>query len=281
MANSATQLPIRPSSLPTFVDCERRETARAYPDLVAAAGFELRQLEPAVGAAVGTGVHAAAAYTLQSWVDTEAYGDDGEAEERAIVGFRRETAHGVMWDNTSPRANTAEAQIRRMTALYRLRVAPGLKPVRVEGRLTVALDDHFTVSGKADSISLEPGRVVDLKTGAVERIHMPQLGAYSMLARTPVADGGAGLEIEKVGEHFVPRVSLKKPQPEPVMIEYPVDLAEQVAARRIERVRADVGAFIATGDPQELPANPMSVLCHERYCPAWGTAFCREHKEKR
>ncbi|CAO3439801.1 hypothetical protein [Azospirillum argentinense] len=35
---------------------------------------------------------------------------------------------------------------------------------------------------------------------------------------------------------------------------------------------------IEPGDPWAFAANPSSKLCSDRFCPAWGTAFCREHQ---
>jgi hypothetical protein len=37
---------------------------------------------------------------------------------------------------------------------------------------------------------------------------------------------------------------------------------------------------IRPGDPWAFQSNPNSVLCGERFCPAWGTDFCRDWMPK-
>ncbi len=262
---------IRPSTLTSWPDCGRRSAARAYPSLFAGFGYELRPVQVSAGAAVCTAVHAGAAFTLQSKVDTGEPGRDDEAEDRAIVGFRREIESGANWDEATPRPNDGETQVRRMLAEYRRAVAPRITPIAVEKRLEADLGDGFLLSGQADALAIEPGAIRDLKTG-VERIHIPQLGAYSLLARSH------GREVLSAFEDFIPRVKANYSQPPAQEIAYPVEFAERVAQRRIAVVKRDLTEFLAVGDAEVFPANPMSVLCSQRYCPCWGTAACREHK---
>lgn len=262
---------IRPSTLTSYPDCGLRTVSRAYPDLLKAAGYELRSTQVSAGAAVGTAVHAAAAYTLQSKVDTGAPGDDAEAEDRAITSFRHDIAAGANWDDTTGRPNDGEKQVRRMVAEYRRSVAPKITPLAVEKRLVASLGDGFALSGQADALALLPGAVRDLKTG-MERIHIPQLGAYVLLARSN------GREIDAAFEDFIPRVKVSYAQPPALEITYPVEFAEQVAMRRIQDVKSALTEFLQTGDTLAFPANPMSTLCSPKYCPAFGTNTCRQHK---
>ena len=262
---------IRPSMLVSWNDCPRRTAARAYRDLFVSFGYELREVQSSAGAAVGTAVHSGAAYTLQSKVDTGEPGQDDEADERAIASFREEIQDGADWDDTTPRPNDGEKQVRRMVAEYRRSVAPKRNPVAVEARLEADIGDGFLLSGQADALVLEPGGIVDLKTG-IERINTSQLGAYSLLARSH------GREINKVAEDFIPRVKANYAQPEAKEISYPPEFAERVAQQRIAAVKRDLLAFIGSGDAIDLPANPSSMLCNGRYCILWGTTGCREHK---
>jgi hypothetical protein len=38
--------------------------------------------------------------------------------------------------------------------------------------------------------------------------------------------------------------------------------------------------FNATGDVNCFMANQMSMMCSDKYCPAWGTKFCELSGEK-
>lgn len=263
---------IRPSSTVSWSDCNRRSAARAYPTLFKDLGYELRDTLSSAGAAVGTAVHAGAAYTLQAKVDTGQPGNASEADDRAITSFRQEIADGTQWDAETPRPNDGEIQVRRMVAEYRRTVAPRTAPVAVEQRLEADLGDGFLMSGQADTLAILPDAIMDLKTGSAERIHIPQLGSYSRLARAH------GRLISVVGEEFIRRVKVSYAQPEAVQSLYPVEYAEQVSHRRIARIKADMMAFIQAGDANVLDTNPMSALCTPRYCSLYGTPGCRDHR---
>lgn len=262
---------IRPSTTVGWPDCALRTAARAYRDMFVERGYEVRQPITSAGAAVGTAVHAGAAFTLQAKVDTGAPGANEDAEEIAVMSLRDEIRDGANWDDATPRANDGEKQVRRMVAEYRRTVAPKIKPIMVEKRLEADLGDGFLNSGQADSLALEPGSIRDLKTGA-ERIHIPQLGDYSLLARAN------GLEVTRLVEDFIPRVKTSYAQPEAIEISYPVDFAEQVAQHRLRQMMRDLSAFRDTGDAMVFPANPSSMLCSPKYCPVHGTSTCRQHR---
>jgi hypothetical protein len=268
-----TDIVIRPSSLTSYPDCGLRTAASAYPDLFAAAGYDLRPRQQSAAAAVGTAVHAGAAFTLKSKVDTGDAGADDDAEECAIEGFRHEIAGGATWDDATPRPNDGEKQVRRMVAEYRRTVAPKIVPLMVEKRLEADLGDGYTLSGQADSLAILPEAVRDLKTGT-ERIHIPQLGAYAILVRSQPN----GQNVERVVEDFIPRVKASYAQPHAIEIEYPVQFAEEVAFRRIQDLKRDLMEFAISGDTLAFPANPMSILCSPKFCPAHGTNACRQHK---
>jgi hypothetical protein len=50
---------------------------------------------------------------------------------------------------------------------------------------------------------------------------------------------------------------------------------ENVAMSLIRKLERDYKEFLETGDPNTFLANPASMLCSEKYCPAWGTGFCQ------
>jgi hypothetical protein len=264
-------LVIRPSSLDGFVDCAGRAFASSFPDLVKAAGYTINETQAHCGAAVGTGVHAAAAYTLQSKVDTGEIGHADEAEDRAVHAFRDGIANGAAWDEVTNGPNIGEVQVRRMTLAYRQHVAPKVQPSQVEKRLEADLDPGFILSGQADNCELRPDGVRDLKTGRFARMHHAQIGSYSILRRS------YGFPVERLSVDFIQRVSVKKEQPAPVTSEYDPAFAEQVAWQRIQYVQRMVAEFRRSGDTMAVIKNPQSQLCSKKFCRAFGSDFCRQH----
>lgn len=270
---------IRCSTLPSYPDCARRESTKIIRDEIEAIGFTFPVTPSNAAAHIGSAVHAAGAYTMQSKIDRDNLGSDLEAIGLAINSYDEAAKEATTFDDTTPNHNTAVLQVRHMVGAYRLHLAPKLKPIKVETRLRVDLDDGFILSGQSDLVTIEPGNVRDTKTGAMQRTHYGQLGGYSLNERTH------GQIVDRVTVDFIQRVSLKKPQPVPVSTEYDPRLAEEVAMSTIRRIKADVTEFrrrVVTGDgaPENaFLANPNSALCSAKYCQAWGTAYCREHRK--
>ena len=265
---------IRASSTPGTPDCTRRTVARAFPELVESKGYKLREIEPHVGAAVGIGVHASAQYILKTKVDQGKLGNLTDATERGIQAMRSEIAAGAQYDKVSANPNQAERQIGKMVRSYRYGIAPHINPVRVERRLTASLMPGYQISGQADALTIEPDSVRDLKTGAHRWPNHAQLGCYSLLARTWEPSGFGG----RLYEDYIARVPINTVQPDPKTTEYDRDLCEQIAHRRIDRLMLELEEFKLTSDPLAFQANPQSMLCQDRFCPAWGSEFCREHE---
>jgi hypothetical protein len=264
-----TALVIRASSTPSFLDCERRTAARAWPHLIKDAGFEAREILPPVGAPIGTATHAGASFTLTEKLESGELGNHTEAIERGLQSFDEEAANGVTWDDTTAERNTAHQQIIRQISAYRANVAPRVAPVAVEKRLNADLGDGIIVSGQADLFT--EGEVRDLKTGVRQRNNMAQYGTYALLARQH------GHPVARVYEDFVKRVSPAKPQPEPISTESPAADAMPLAWAVLQRMKAALIAFRVSGDPMAFLPNPNSMLCSAKYCPAFGTNFCRAH----
>ena len=275
-----TDLVIRPSSLPAWNDCPRRTAARLFPQLVASAGYTLRTVGTHVGATVGSGVHAGAATTLRTKMETGDIGSEDVAVEVAFAEFDERAAEtGVAWDTTTACRNHAQIQIRKMTRSHRKHVAPDIQPVVVEERLEADVGDGFIISGQLDALAMEPNRLRDLKTGVMRRANGAQYGSYSMLFRAH------GYEVSEIAEDYLKRVRASEPQPEPTTHLIPIDAAEQDAVETIADVKRSVGEFMRRAADLDGPpphtafrANPSSMLCSDRYCPCWGTPFCRSHK---
>lgn len=276
-----TELVIRPSSLTGFQDCPRRWSARHLSKELAAAGYDLRSdTVRSVGAHVGTGVHAAASFSMQEKMRTGALGTDTDAEELGIEAFRdRAGAEGVDWDDATPDVTTAEKQIRRMSRAWRRGDAATMMPLQVEERLEATVAPGLVLSGQIDALAGDPDHVVrDLKTGTRRRGNAAQYGAYALIWRAH------GHDPVGIVEDYLARVRLSKEQPPPEAHAIDLAAAQHEAFETIEAIGRAVDEFrrrVAdpNGRPPEMAfrANPASALCSARWCPAHGTNACRAH----
>ena len=269
------QTTIRASMLPGYADCPRRAAAKQWRREVEEAGYELRELRPSVGAAVGTAVHAAAAQMLQAKIHSGELGDGKDGIAIAIEAFHEETEPGAEWDDTTPNRSVAETQIKRLTLAYRQGVARHLNPAAVEQAWEVSAGGGFVLTGHCDVITVE-GVVRDLKTGALPRPYQAQLGAYSLLARSQ----DPPIRVSGVAVDFIRRTPKTKPQEPPITETYDQDVSERAAWSVIERIKVDMTDFRTrlVGDDEMLEeaflANPMSMMCRPQFCPAHGTEWC-------
>lgn len=273
---------IRASSLPSYTDCPRRWAARTLVNEVVSAGYDIAQAQPpSIGASVGTATHSGAAHIMGHKLATGQLGNQTEAEQLALEGFGEAARTGVLWDEATPNMNDAHKQVVRMVRVFRHTIAERAEPVAVERRLEANVGDGFLLSGQSDLQTIEPGRIRDLKTGRFPRSHYAQLGAYSLLARTAHPEQVT----KEVCVDFIQRVPVAKPQPDTVTEFYDQVVAEQAATATIARIKSDVDEFRHRleegGSPPEhaFLANPASMLCSRKWCPAFGSSFCREHKK--
>ncbi len=252
--------------LPAYFDCARRAAAKQFSREIKAAGFDLRETAPSVGAAVGTAVHAAAEHMLRYKMQHYELGSEEQAVEIAFAKFTEETEPGAEWDDTTPNPNVALFQMRRMIGSL-ADFARGIVPKAVELELRADIGDGFELTGHVDLLTADEA-LRDWKGGALHRPYQSQLGAYSLLARSN------GENVKEVAIDWVARAPKTKPQP-PVQTEsHPVSTCEKAAWGTIQFIKRDVQQFRASGDPWSFAANPMSLMCSNRFCPAHGTAFC-------
>ena len=280
-ADKATVI-IRPSSLSMYADCPRRGAARLFWREIKAAGFELRRSVRGIGAIVGTAVHSAAAVVYTEKAKTGSAPAEHAAIDVAISALEKGIA-GDPVEYDGPRGVThnradALAQAVRMTRVYVRRVVPLVHPILVEERLEAKIGEGVVLVGTPDIVAREPNGVRDLKTGVRVGSHAPQVGAYSLLARAH------GIEIDEAAIDWLPRVATAKPQPDPVSVKVRLAQAETAASNIIRHMESDLRTFregdparrILPGDPWAFLANPASMLCSPKYCPAHGTEFCHE-----
>lgn len=255
---------IRASSLTDWADCPRRTIARAHRGLVADAGFTLRPRAHSLAASIGTAVHAGFAASLGT--GTDAY----DAAETALnTALAVET---VEYDQTCANKAEAERQTFRMVKLLRKTIVPHVRPVVIEKQLVAAVSDGYELSGHADVIT-ERG-VLDLKT----TVHTTppwaaaQLGAYGKLTDL---SGLLRQPVERLSAVTVRRRHSSKPM-EPAMITQHDPVAVMALAKRtLDAYYWKIRDFMRDEDPEVFPPNGNSILCSARWCPAWGTDFCK------
>ena len=259
---------IRASSLPSYMDCSRRAASKAVADEIRDAGYDLTKLPPSAGAALGTASHAASEFLMQRKMDTGELGPVEDGIEHAVEKFGLEIADGVVWDDATPNRNTALIQLERQVRAY-VPVMETFTPLALEMSLKADVGDGFVLSGHMDILTTA-GDIRDEKYGALSRPYQSQLGAYSLLARSN------GYQVTGLKIDWVQRVGKTKVQPPCQTFDYDVGESEVAAHGIIARVKQDTQAFRA--DPDGLwrawPANPMSLMCSDKYCPAYGTNFC-------
>lgn len=263
---------IRCSGLPAYMDCNRRAAAKAFTEEVEAAGYKLRTLPASVGAALGTAGHYGIEVVLTNKIHLGVLGSVDDAVAAAIEKFGEDIAEGVIWDETTPTKNVALIQLKRQVEAY-MPMAVKLDPKEVELSLKADVGDGFLLAGHIDIIE-HSGAIRDEKYGAREGQYWLQLGGYGLLAVS------AGHEVSSLNVDWIPRVGKTKHQPPVTTTQYDLQQSQIDAFQVVQRIKADVVQFRADPDRlyQSFPANPMSMLCSDKYCPAHGTEFCNAWK---
>jgi hypothetical protein len=261
---------IRSSILPSYPDCPRRAVAKQFRRKFEKLGYTFRELPPSVGAAAGTATHTGCEQILRARHSGRDISLD-EALAPAFAGFEEETGKGAIWDDTTPNANTARQQISRMVLAYQqLKITP----LTVNGEPAVELSleadcgDGWKLTGHIDVID-DHGWPRDTKTGALVRPYAAQLGGYSLLVRSNRITPVNGLCID-----FIQRVGKTRHQPPCVTHVYPVAAAERRAMGIVNRIKQDMTQFDETGNVESFMANDNSMMCSDKYCPAFNSDFC-------
>jgi hypothetical protein len=273
---------VRSSSLSSWPDCPRRGASKLFRDEILAAGFTLNETPRGIGATIGTAVHAGAALTLREKMAHGALAPISTVTDCAIESYREGAAERILFDRETPASNVAEKQIVGMVQAYQRVIAPQIEPVIVEERLEADTGFGIILTGQSDVLAREPGKLRDLKTGKKRGNHKVQIGSYSLLSKSH------GLDVTTACEDFIQRAPASKPQPEPVSYPHDIASAETAAVSVLRHIAADIKVFregdhergIHPGDPWAFQANPSSILCSAKFCPAHGSTFCTEHMNK-
>ena len=279
---------VRASSLSGLPDCELRWFARSFPALVKKAGYDLRSIRPTVAAPIGTACHAGGAFMLDRLMDTEeiSRADVNMAKDRALFEFRRiflETE--AECDEVSPTRRDSETQIGRMVEAIAEHAAT-LKPIRVERRISGRVPGtRLILTGQPDNIDGLGGPICDTADSAIRDLKCgkalwyadPQLGAYAFL------ETAYGSTISEVWLDWCQRTPVKRFQPKVSPRKMDLNACKssawsilQEADRALRRwTDGSPEAGISAQCPDSFMANPSSRLCSARWCPAFGTPFCR------
>ena len=262
------QITIRTSGLPRYADCGLAwAVENGHVEIEGGGPPASTPLH--VAAAIGTGVHAGAAEALRRKRAGMAT-DLAHCQARAVAAYHEavEDAGGsrmMVWDATS-KPSDATQQVRRMLRAWMAYRLDGAHPMMIEDRLTAVIHQgnglEVYLSGQMDAVFMEPGRIVDLKTGGMEPAAQVQLGGYRLLCE--MVKGG---QIDTLAIDYLPRLPLSKPQTPPQMTYYDPDACMEAAWTVLNQMIFD----LQSGD---WLANPRSSLCSARWCAAHGTAYC-------
>jgi hypothetical protein len=260
---------IRASAVTNYTDCPRRAAVNLLRELLASHGYEFRHLLKSVGSAVGTAAHAGACAMLAAKKNGSA-AQTRDATDLAVSTYKKESCSGIQYDNTTQSRLDAESQIARLTNSFAQEILPRVTVSATEAYREASLLGA-TITGHVD-LRTDRQAIMDWKFGAIARHYHGQVGTYSLL------DKSAGLRPERLAVGWLPRVGPKKAYPGAKIIPYDVDVCERAAAATIGRIIDDCRRYQASQDPYVFPANRSSMLCSERYCSAFGTAWCEESK---
>jgi len=258
---------IRASLVPSYCDCPRRAACKMLPWLLEKAGYTVPKRPPIVAAAIGTAVHEGEAQCMRSKLDLGAVCPETDAVDSAVANLDESLKEEVEFDKKAPDRNTAEKQTIRITQSYYQHAQPKIEPARIwdpkdpRDKISADVQDGFTVTGHPDVQTVKKV-ISDTKTGAVFRPPQAQLGTYSLVSKSNSVD------IQGVQAVYIPRVAISKPQPPPLFALFDLQECETEAWTIIQRIKQDVLKFLETGSPRAFLANPMSMLCGEKWCPA-------------
>ncbi len=255
--------------LPSFLDCARRTAVKQWPDLVAEYVEPIGKKRSVIGAVTGTAAHKAVQTLYRNKLD----GTNLKPFDAADEAMAKEIGENeIIWDRTTPTVDVARKQVRRIFEAYLPR-AGQITPVAVEAKFEVELTPDWMLSGTIDVIT-DSGLIEDLKTGTKVSTYSSQLGGYALLAEQH------GHHVSGVTTCYVRRVGLNADQPGPLIHTYDAASCRRLAKVTIKRIIAEITVYEKSRNPDDITANPMSLVCREKYCDLWGTAFCRCHLPK-
>ena len=259
---------IRASMLPSYQDCPRRSAAGQFREIITSTGYTLNQRPQIVGIAVGQGLHAGVKLQAETFISSGSWGSIDDAIESGIDRYHQDIKDGVLFDNNTVSSNEAEKQIITQVKSFVYEVTPRIKPVQSERKYYSVSDKEFEFSGSPDLIDVAD-IIDDIKGGARSRLYHGEMGGYILLRQANDLVKTKGVRI-----WHMPRVSTKKSYPGASLHEYDVKLCILSASYTISQIKSNVRSFLKTKSSWAFPANPLSMMCSDKYCTAYGTDFC-------
>lgn len=274
---------IRASSLPSVSDCMRRTVYKGFGnrrgrmvEILKEAGFNPPESEKSGAAAlVGTSAHAFSMTILEAKIA----GHDISGAPEALISDAKDAANDAIAKELSDRGVEWDAEIQNRDKAFQLVMSLGaafmefadtFNPMEVEFSMSGLLakkdgdSPAIYLSGHGDIREVD-FRIRDLKFGRKAAGYQFQLGAYAILSKAEGKDAN-GLTID----HF-PR----KKQVEYRRSDYDTMACGSEAFKLLQRTIESIKAFEKSGNPGCFHANPSSQLCSQKWCPAFGTKFCK------
>jgi hypothetical protein len=266
------ELTIRASSLPDFADCRARWYAKA---------IEGKRTPSGPGAIIGKAIHASTALFDQANLDGSPI-HVGDAADKAVdlIHHPEEDVDWELDDKWTPR--DAEQTAVTLHTMYCNTIAPKRNYEVIEAdlgaiRVSVASTGvDVIITGHTDRVRTHMGMhgVSDIKTGARAvsadgsvsvQGHAYQLAAYSLLTR-------ANLDIElKLPSEVIGLNAGKTAKTQRVGVGQSEDIETTLLGTTEQPgLIHDIAWAAKTGS---FAGNPRSMLCGEKYCPAFST--CR------
>jgi hypothetical protein len=261
-------LNIRSSMLTSYCDCPRRAAAKQWRKMLEDMGYTIKRLPFSIGAAIGTSVHVSSKLILDNKKNTGVINNVSESIDLGISELDNQISEGIQYDSTTQTKNEAQQQIQTIIWTFGDHVAPTINPRETEIYRKAQIEPEITFDGSCD-IETSEDAIIDTKSGARLRPCQAQLGGYSILKKST-----SGTSASAVSQNYIPRTAVKKTFPGPINQIYDVGLCERAAFAMIHCIARDVKTFIKTQNPWSFPANPTSMLCSEKWCPAYKTNFC-------
>lgn len=263
---------IRSSSLPMWNDCPRRSAARVLRNEIQMIGIKLARENRSIGAICGTATHAGAAFVLSTKMKDGTLGDEGAATDVAVESIRTSIKEEVVeWDATTASTRMAESAVVRQVKQYRKDVASKVEPKMVEQSLKAEWGPIY-LTGHVDLVT-QDDVLRDIKGGR-KRPNASQYGGYAQLLKAN------GIAVTGIIEDGIARVHDAKPQPPIDSRPIDIDVAKELAREVLNNIFDQVTEFRTHNKPTAFPANPQSMLCGPKYCPAWGGEWCQAWKLK-
>lgn len=263
---------LRGSMIPDYQDCARRAAAKQFWPLITSRGFQLRQLMPSIGSAIGTAAHLAIRRLIEFAKENQQAPKFNLGLEESYEKFREEVAGGTIWDKTTDSIDKAYTQIEKIVRAYS--ASGDLDNIPPE----TLIEAEFTAFNGPEGykLTIHPDRVMnscidDWKTGIRDRQYHGQLGAYYIVLKANK------IPIDSARIWKLPRATRGTTL---VIQPYDIEACRRTAAGVIRRIVSDHNQFKATSDPEGFNGNTASQMCSAKYCPAYGTTFCSLWKEK-